>query len=435
MKSLAILSLAAIAASALAQQPTLSVPQRAPAPDYYAMVDAHGRQMGPWIPYLAVGNDFTPNTAVWDAYEADPNGIGNPSDFRDPILLPANIGARYTYNANRPDQYGDFTVAKGQKGQAVQRIHWLARNGVTGPFQQTVRVYDNFNAAPPAGDTQVGAGVIYSWATLTAGFYYFTSDLGALRLRMPADGMGGIRWSLTTDATTGTYSTTAEMGLWIQKTKDSAGNPVYNNGSNGNFQWNDRTAPIGSYNDFANFSEYDNMNFGVFPAPNVNAEPLSFCVGFYNNASIVTSVGTELSGSLASVDTSDDSYYTFFPDEFTLKAEAELTAIVAEPNLTTPELKVDLEYNVARLGLAGAISVLKPIPATWTVVDGFTANATDSTRSVTLAGTNATDHIDASVGNEGQVKIRVTFQPINDEDPAQDGWEHNIDLLTASTNS
>jgi hypothetical protein len=33
------------------------------------------------------------------------------------------------------------------------------------------------------------------------------------------------------------------------------------------------------------------------------------------------------------------------------------------------------------------------------------------------------------VGSSGQMKLRVTWAPINDEDPTQDGWLHYVDVV------
>lgn len=139
-------------------------------------------------------------------------------------------------------------------------------------------------------------------------------------------------------------------------------------------------------------------------------------------ASYVVTDGFEVGGDLASLTSSDNNSLTLFPDEVSLLARVEITSQATA--ITNPtELKLTIEHSAARPGLAiqiglknkntnAFVQVLGGVEATADVTEDFVTN-------------NA-----AYLQNNGTVVVSASWSPINDEDPAQDGWPHMIDLVS-----
>ena len=132
--------------------------------------------------------------------------------------------------------------------------------------------------------------------------------------------------------------------------------------------------------------------------------------------------GFEVSGNLDSLFISDDDCLGVFPDETTLIAEIEFYGTTNVIDLS--DLSILIEASVARYGLAQSISMRDYQHSNWTEVDGRVAPTTDTTIEVTL--TNAAHFF---LGPNGALRARITWQPINDEDPSQDGWLHCVDRV------
>lgn len=139
-------------------------------------------------------------------------------------------------------------------------------------------------------------------------------------------------------------------------------------------------------------------------------------------SAIETTEGSELMGDLLSVATSDDDRYCSFNDEASLRCT--IVATGQTTATTVSELKVKVELNAARLGLAYGISMLNVNTNAYVFVGGGTATATDQTQEIILTST-APNFVSAT----GQIRTRVTWNPVNDEDPSQDGWLHCLDLV------
>lgn len=131
--------------------------------------------------------------------------------------------------------------------------------------------------------------------------------------------------------------------------------------------------------------------------------------------------GQEVMGGLESLYRSDDDRLGVFPDEVTLAAEVELTA--TSPNLTPGELVFKFEGSAERQGLSQTIRLYNYSLGRFDVVSGLVSATEDASVEVNLGSGSS-----AYVGPAGALKARVRWQPINDEDPSQDGWLHAIDV-------
>lgn len=137
---------------------------------------------------------------------------------------------------------------------------------------------------------------------------------------------------------------------------------------------------------------------------------------------IVTTSGTELNGGIDTVAASDDNRYTAFNDEFSLQCTIEATGTVTAPSVS--ELRLKLELSADRLGLAYAVRLRNYSLNTFSLVGGGSSSSADVTSEYVL-----TSSASNFVNTNGETKVQVNWSPINDEDPAQDGWLHNIDRI------
>lgn len=131
--------------------------------------------------------------------------------------------------------------------------------------------------------------------------------------------------------------------------------------------------------------------------------------------------GFEFSGSLQSFFASDDNSLVAFPeDDLTCTIECFADGAYS----TARELRLYVEASAGRLGLTQSIQMFNFDTNRWDEVDGRLAPTEDVQIEISLT-TSANAHL----GDSGEVFARVAWSPVNDEDPALDGWEHRIDLL------
>lgn len=136
--------------------------------------------------------------------------------------------------------------------------------------------------------------------------------------------------------------------------------------------------------------------------------------------------GSEFTGNLASLFTSDDDCVSLFPDSATAIAQVELFGV---SRLQSPSsMTFTLEASAERLGLSQALEFYNYAAGKFDFVSGTVAPTTDTSVDVTLT-TTAPNY----VGPNLALRARVTWAPINDEDPAQDGWLHRLDLVDWET--
>ena len=137
--------------------------------------------------------------------------------------------------------------------------------------------------------------------------------------------------------------------------------------------------------------------------------------------SVSVAAGEHFTGDLASLSNSDDNSYQVFNDPISLGAQVILnsTTTVLNPS----DFKILYEGSVSRLGLAQSLSLMNFRTSTWTFVDGQVAPTTDQPIEVEVSSS-----LSDFVGYGGELALRINWEPINDEDPSQDGWVHSSDL-------
>lgn len=132
--------------------------------------------------------------------------------------------------------------------------------------------------------------------------------------------------------------------------------------------------------------------------------------------------GDLFGGGIGELLVSDDQYFGAYGDSNTLRCV--VGAWIPCPFESAEELAIDFEHSVGREGLSFSVRLFNTVSATFQPVFGGTASTTDHHMSAVLAG--AANWI----GPDGRVQVRVSWQPVNDEDPSQDGWLHSVDELT-----
>ncbi|MFN8220833.1 MAG: hypothetical protein U0S12_11975 [Fimbriimonadales bacterium] len=137
--------------------------------------------------------------------------------------------------------------------------------------------------------------------------------------------------------------------------------------------------------------------------------------------------GESPDGGLAELAASDDTYYTAFNDSSSLacKIQFDGTTVITTPS----QVKFDIEYNVARGGLAYNVALYRYSTGTFVSQNGGVGSTSDQSVSVTIS-TNAANY----VGGAGELSAQIRFNPINDEAPAFDGWQHAVDFAQWTIN-
>ena len=138
---------------------------------------------------------------------------------------------------------------------------------------------------------------------------------------------------------------------------------------------------------------------------------------------IETTTGTEIAGDINSVQFSDDEYYTAFPFE-DLPNDAVIHGTGDCLNGAPTAIDFVVEYSVGRPGLSYSFRLWNTTANAFQQKLGGVAATADET--VTYQNTTtASQYVTATGGYEFQ----LVFQPINEEDPAQDGWPLNVDYI------
>jgi hypothetical protein len=131
--------------------------------------------------------------------------------------------------------------------------------------------------------------------------------------------------------------------------------------------------------------------------------------------------GTLFTGGVESLTESLDDAAQIFNDEASLRAVVELAG--PAPAATFSKLWFLTESSVERRGVSLGVELFDFTANNYVNVGGQVADTEDR---LFLAGV-ATNALRFK-GPGGQVMARLTWGPINDEDPSQDGWLHNIDV-------
>ncbi len=132
--------------------------------------------------------------------------------------------------------------------------------------------------------------------------------------------------------------------------------------------------------------------------------------------------GEEFLGDLASLFQVDGDMLSMFNDPSSLGATIEVSGIspVASPQL----MGLSLTTTVDRPGLAQTSEVFKYSTQVWEIFSGNVALPA-GLKVGTCFSTTANNY----VGSGLELKMRVRWIPINDEDPTQDGWLHSVDQV------
>lgn len=138
-------------------------------------------------------------------------------------------------------------------------------------------------------------------------------------------------------------------------------------------------------------------------------------------ASYVVTEGEEFGGDLASLGNSDDNRLELFNDPTTLAGRVEVTSLPTN-NIGSSEAEVTVEHVSARPGLAVELALKNHTTSLFTVFYGASAPTTDVTN--TLVSTSS-DYLSGA----GEMVLRGSWAPINDEDPVQDGWLLGLDFV------
>ncbi len=132
--------------------------------------------------------------------------------------------------------------------------------------------------------------------------------------------------------------------------------------------------------------------------------------------------GEEITGDLGSLLSSDDNRLLMVNDPSTLAVTLELASLptsVASPH----DLVVRVEQFAERGGLSLQASFKNRTTGNFDFISGIVCPTTDST--MVLSTLNQ-----AYLLADGTVLARLRWQPINDEDPSQDGWGHLVDFVS-----
>lgn len=157
-------------------------------------------------------------------------------------------------------------------------------------------------------------------------------------------------------------------------------------------------------------------------------------LGYFDNYSVETEAGAFIAyqinsgeafeGNVASISSSDDSRLAIFNDPTSLVGTITFSGITSVLNPSS--VTVGLEASAARSGLQQSLALFNFSTNEFQILNGIVATDEDSTVEVT-ANSNFVD-------SRGLVQARVSWSPINDEDPSQDGWPLQVDAITLSAN-
>lgn len=292
--------------------------------------------------------------------------------------------------------------------------YWFSITGGGLPYS----TYTNFAELLTFGGGQgyyMGAGVAVSDAALTGGNNPFD-----IRVTINNSNSGGVLGG--TGAASGAGVTT---GVEYAIPLAAIGNPVgririsaYVNGFGHDFLSNQVLGGCGAGQN--HLGDPLNVNFN-----NVNgAQDFVAIEGTSASAYTVLS-GEEFSGDLNSMMVKDGSSLEVFNDATTLVASVQLDATL--PGIPTSQVTLALEHSAARPGLQIQVQMRRANGSYQ-----FAAGATEQTSLSTLYVTRTA--VADWVGGAGEVGARISWSPINDEDPSQDGWLHSIDAVSWMTN-
>ncbi|HMS54636.1 MAG TPA: hypothetical protein PKA27_04480 [Fimbriimonadaceae bacterium] len=141
---------------------------------------------------------------------------------------------------------------------------------------------------------------------------------------------------------------------------------------------------------------------------------------FPRNRRIVSGSALNDHGLFAYLRLGDGATEALFPDPSTLQAQVELVGLSSVRQ--TNALSITWTSKVERPGLAEVLRGYDYTNARWQTVFGRVATQQFVENHVELSSL-----VPSLVSDDREVKAQIEWAPLNDEDPAQDGWLHVID--------
>ena len=176
------------------------------------------------------------------------------------------------------------------------------------------------------------------------------------------------------------------------------------------------TVPAGHYT-LEVYYAYSFWNGGSYALSELDIRNLSFGI---EPSSYVVTDGTEFSGDLWTLTLSDDYALCVLPNDTTLGAQVQFFGQSA--HAAPSEMVFQYEGHVERPGLSQTVAVYNYALSQYVVMSGGVAPTEDTRTDIVLSG-----HTADYIGDGGNVSSEVTWAPINDEEPAADGWLHCVD--------
>lgn len=169
------------------------------------------------------------------------------------------------------------------------------------------------------------------------------------------------------------------------------------------------------------FDPTNNSNLNVYTVANASLQYVNFAYGTDVPVSAYIVVeGEEFAGDLNSLRSADENALQVFSDPANLSANVQFEG---RTSVAVPaEYSIHVRSSVDRLGISETLYTYNFATDQWVAVFGRTSTVTTSAFSATLTS-NLGDYRD---GN-GDVRARLAWSPINDEDPSVDGWLHKVD--------
>lgn len=133
--------------------------------------------------------------------------------------------------------------------------------------------------------------------------------------------------------------------------------------------------------------------------------------------------GTQFSGNVASLGKSDDDKYTILSDDATLTGGIEVVGQSQVPQQQARVLNFFAETSAGRPGLAEIVSMYDYVAGGWGYSRGFVAPTEDDVTTLRRHENDAK----RCISSFGQVLSKIEWSPVNDEDPAIDGWALYVD--------
>ncbi|HMS56488.1 MAG TPA: hypothetical protein PKA27_13910 [Fimbriimonadaceae bacterium] len=136
--------------------------------------------------------------------------------------------------------------------------------------------------------------------------------------------------------------------------------------------------------------------------------------------------GYDFTGDLASLVSSDDNKLSMFNDEISLMTTVDVTS-TATSILTPSNIMVRVEHSVDRPGMAVSLALKNHTTNNFAVYYGAVGQSADVVSDFNTANAQY-------ISGTGRLVVRAQWMPINDEDPAQDGWLHHVDQVSFQVN-